>query len=128
MIRMALLTSVLKTCFRNHFVNKRTCFHNRFLSSKTMLYELIQSTRIRWWLNCGPYILGVSNIPTLLLTLLTSRHYNFANIRWFSTKLVPIDSSELALSIGTGFIQNKPMLTKLQGLKIKNVNNQVGNP
>ena len=64
----------------------------------------------------------------MLLTLFTLRHCNFVNIGSFLTKLVPVDSPEGALSIGTGFVEKEPILTKLLAHKVNNVNTKVGNP
>ncbi len=46
----------------------------------------------------------------------------------FLTKVPPIDRAHSGLSIGTDLVKNKPMLTKLQALKVNSVNNKVGNP
>ena len=64
----------------------------------------------------------------MLLTLFTLGPCNFVNIGWFLTKLVPIDRANSGLSIDNNFVKKQPMLTKLQGPKVNNVNNKVGNP
>ena len=40
----------------------------------------------------------------------------------------PIDSPVLALSIGASLVKIRPLLTKLQGLKVNHVDNKVKYP
>ena len=47
--------------------------------------------------------------------------HNFVNTGGFLTNLVPIDSPERALSIGTNFVKNRPMLTKLCAKQVSNL-------
>ena len=44
--------------------------------------------------------------------------HNFVNMNVFSTKPVPIESPEKPLSIGTGFVENESMSTKLWTNKV----------
>ena len=58
-----------------------------------------------------------------LLTWLTSMDHNFVNIGQILTKLVPTDSPGQGLSIGTGLVKIRPMLTKIWTIKVNHVNN-----
>ena len=64
----------------------------------------------------------------MLETWLTWKASNFVNIGGLLTKPAPIERARSGLSIGTIFVKNQPMLTKLWSLKANHVNNQDRNP
>ena len=58
-----------------------------------------------------------------LLTWFTLRPCNFANNGRILAKPTLIDRANTGLSIGAGLVKIRPMLTKLQGLKINHIKN-----
>ena len=60
----------------------------------------------------------------LLSILLTLGPRKFANNGRILTKPGPIDRANTEISIGSGLVKIRPMLTKLRTLKVNSVNNR----